>query len=46
MQNIEWLQEQLGDEDDDYLLFDCPGELILLYKTKGVNSGAWKLSIL
>ena len=27
MQNIEWLQEQLGDNDDDYFLFDCPGEL-------------------
>lgn len=26
MQNIEWLQEQLGDHDDDYFLFDCPGE--------------------
>ena len=28
MQNIEWLQEQLGDDDDDYLLFDCPGEIL------------------
>ena len=27
MQNMEWLQEQLGDNDDDYFLFDCPGEL-------------------
>ena len=26
MQNVEWLEEQLGDGDDDYILFDCPGE--------------------
>ena len=25
IQNIEWLKEQLGDDDDDYFLFDCPG---------------------
>ena len=24
--NLEWLHDQLGDEDDDYFLFDCPGE--------------------
>ena len=26
MQNLEWLEEQLGDYEDDYILFDCPGE--------------------
>lgn len=26
---MEWLQEQLGDEDDDYILFDCPGQIEL-----------------
>ena len=25
VQNLEWLQEQLGDYDDDYVIFDCPG---------------------
>ena len=24
-QNFDWLQEQLDDIDDDYILFDCPG---------------------
>ena len=27
IENMEWLEEQLGDDDDDYFLFDCPGEL-------------------
>ena len=26
MQNIDWLEEQLGDYNDDYILFDCPGK--------------------
>eukprot|EP00126_Sphaerothecum_destruens_P000185 Sdes_comp10228_c0_seq1m1851 len=29
IENIEWLQEQLGDFDEDYLLFDCPGQIEL-----------------
>ncbi|CAL1269402.1 unnamed protein product [Larinioides sclopetarius] len=27
--NLEWLTEQLGDEQDDYILFDCPGQIEL-----------------
>lgn len=27
--NLEWLQEQLGDGEDDYFLFDCPGQIEL-----------------
>lgn len=28
--NFEWLIEQLGeDEDDDYVIFDCPGQIEL-----------------
>ena len=27
--NLDWLHEQLGDEEDDYFLFDCPGKFIL-----------------
>ena len=26
MQNIDWLEEQLGYYNDDYILFDCPGK--------------------
>ncbi|XP_043464319.1 GPN-loop GTPase 3 [Leptopilina heterotoma] len=29
MEHIEWLEEQLGDTDDDYILFDCPGQIEL-----------------
>jgi Conserved hypothetical ATP binding protein len=28
MQNMDWLQEELGGFDDDYLVFDCPGEIL------------------
>ena len=24
--NLDWLHEQLGDGEDDYFLFDCPGK--------------------
>lgn len=27
MQNMDWLEEELGGYDDDYLVIDCPGEL-------------------
>jgi len=26
MQNMDWLEEELGGYDDDYLIIDCPGE--------------------
>ena len=29
LQNIDWLQEKLGDFNDDYLIFDCPGQIEL-----------------
>jgi hypothetical protein len=25
MQNMDWLEEELGGYEDDYLIFDCPG---------------------
>lgn len=25
MQNMDWLDEELGSYDNDYLIFDCPG---------------------
>ena len=27
VQNFDWLEEKLGDIDDDYILFDCPGTI-------------------
>ncbi|KAJ9581277.1 hypothetical protein L9F63_023549 [Diploptera punctata] len=29
LENRDWLEEQLGDADDDYILFDCPGQIEL-----------------
>lgn len=28
-QNFDWLEEQLGSTDDDYVIFDCPGQIEL-----------------
>lgn len=29
LENSEWLHEKLGEVDDDYILFDCPGQIEL-----------------
>lgn len=29
LENLDWLQESLGDYEDDYLLIDCPGQIEL-----------------
>jgi len=29
LENSDWLREQLGDREDDYILFDCPGQIEL-----------------
>lgn len=29
LENLNWLEEQLQDVDDDYILFDCPGQIEL-----------------
>lgn len=29
LENSDWLHEQLGDGDDEYILFDCPGQIEL-----------------
>lgn len=29
LENLDWLEEQLGESDDDYILFDCPGQIEL-----------------
>ena len=29
LENLPWLEDQLGDEDDDYFIFDCPGQIEL-----------------
>lgn len=28
-QNMDWLEEELGGYDDDYLIIDCPGQIEL-----------------
>jgi len=33
--NLSWLEDELGDYDDDYLIFDCPGiPFLLLYRRR------------
>ncbi|KAK9501141.1 hypothetical protein O3M35_002237 [Rhynocoris fuscipes] len=29
IENCDWLKEKLGEDDDDYILFDCPGQIEL-----------------
>uniref|UniRef100_A0A131Y2I2 GPN-loop GTPase 3 n=1 Tax=Ixodes ricinus TaxID=34613 RepID=A0A131Y2I2_IXORI len=29
VENVDWLREQLGEDVDDYFLFDCPGQIEL-----------------
>ncbi|KAI9553557.1 hypothetical protein GHT06_021475 [Daphnia sinensis] len=29
LENLPWLEDQLGDDDDDYYIFDCPGQIEL-----------------
>ncbi|KAH3665601.1 hypothetical protein OGAPHI_003789 [Ogataea philodendri] len=29
LDNLDWLDEQIGDYSDDYLIFDCPGQIEL-----------------
>ncbi len=28
-QNLDWLDEALGEDESDYILFDCPGQIEL-----------------
>lgn len=29
LQNLDWLDDEIGDYDDEYLIFDCPGQIEL-----------------
>ncbi|CAG9767893.1 unnamed protein product [Ceutorhynchus assimilis] len=29
LENSEWLRDKIGEQDDDYILFDCPGQIEL-----------------
>jgi len=43
MQNMDWLEEELGGYEDDYLVIDCPGMSPLLSTgspAKGNNTRA------
>jgi hypothetical protein len=30
---MDWLEEELGNYEDDYLIFDCPGECIIMVQS-------------
>ena len=32
LQNMDWLEEELGGFDDDYLIFDCPGMRTIFFE--------------
>ena len=38
VQNLDWLHEQLSEGEDDYFLFDCPGQSLVLPITSGFFS--------
>jgi GPN-loop GTPase len=42
-QNLDWLEEAVGDYEDDYLLVDMPGQVELYTHYKHVNAIAQKL---
>ncbi|CAI7149980.1 CPS_collapsed_G0003380.mRNA.1.CDS.1 [Saccharomyces cerevisiae] len=29
LKNLDWLDEEIGDFNDEYLIFDCPGQIEL-----------------
>lgn len=31
LQNMDWLEEEIGEYDNDYLIIDCPGASCLLH---------------
>jgi hypothetical protein len=37
MQNMDWLEEELGGYEDDYLIFDCPGLFIISYHQNHIS---------
>uniref|UniRef100_A0A7S4NVB5 GPN-loop GTPase 3 n=1 Tax=Paramoeba aestuarina TaxID=180227 RepID=A0A7S4NVB5_9EUKA len=50
LDNIEWLEENMGDYDQDYLIFDCPGQIELythipLMKKLCQKLGDWNYNI-
>nr|VWO96906.1 GPN-loop GTPase 3 [Ganoderma boninense] len=38
LENMDWLDEELGGYEDDYLIIDCPGELTAFHAYSGVLS--------
>lgn len=36
LENMDWFEEEIGDYDDDYLIFDCPG-MSVCTQTVGVE---------
>lgn len=43
--NFDWLEESLGHVDDDYILFDCPGEHHHTKTFKSLNRGLVPLGL-
>ena len=45
LENIDWLEEELGGFDDDYLIIDCPGSFLFAsYKSRRAHASQAKLN--
>lgn len=45
VQHLDWLHEQLGDGEDDYYLFDCPGNKWLQHLPSLQYSSSWSVCL-
>lgn len=43
LENSEWLRDKLGEQEDDYILFDCPGQIELYMHLTAVQKLVKKL---
>jgi GTPase SAR1 family protein len=43
--NLDWLEEELGEGEDDYYLIDCPGQIELFTHMKVMNEIVEKLEL-
>ncbi|XP_028138871.1 GPN-loop GTPase 3 [Diabrotica virgifera virgifera] len=44
-ENLDWLEEKLGDQEDDYILFDCPGQIELYTHLTAIKNLVKKLQM-
>ena len=45
LENMDWLDEELGGYEDDYLIFDCPGSLFTFRFRHNLLRGAGQIEL-